>query len=257
MRFNDLDAKMRVYETNTDQHVLPGMHIVVRLDGRGFTKLTKETLDFEKPFDKRFHSAMTETVKHLMNCGFKIIYAYTQSDEISLLFHPQEASFDRKIRKILSVLSGEASAKFTMEMKHMGVFDCRISPIPNDKAVIDYFRWRAEDSHRNSLSAYCYWKLREQGKTRGQATREIEKLSNSAKNEYLFNLGINYNDLPAWQKRGIGFYYKDVQREAMNPKTGQKAIANRKELVVDEELPLGDDYTEFVKGIINKHKEEE
>lgn len=257
MKFNDLDAKMRVYETNTDQHILPGMHIVVRLDGRGFTKLTKETLDFEKPFDPRFRDAMKETVKHLMNCGFNIIYGYTQSDEISLLFHPQDASFHRKLRKILSVLSGEASAKFSLEMKHIGVFDSRISPMPKNKLVEDYFRWRAEDAHRNSLSAYCYWKLRETGKTKSQATREIEKLGVSAKNELLYSMGINYNDLPAWQKRGMGFYYKDIQREALNPKTGEKVIAKRKELFVDEELPVGEAYTAFIKEILDKYNDEE
>jgi tRNA(His) 5'-end guanylyltransferase len=70
MKFNELDAKMRIYETNTDQHVLPGMHIIVRLDGRGFTRLTKELL-----FDLRFHSSMKKTVKHVMSCGIKILTA--------------------------------------------------------------------------------------------------------------------------------------------------------------------------------------
>jgi len=42
MKFDDLDAKMRVFETAHDHSVLPGMFIVARLDGRGFTKLTKQ-----------------------------------------------------------------------------------------------------------------------------------------------------------------------------------------------------------------------
>jgi tRNA(His) 5'-end guanylyltransferase len=31
--------------------VLPEIHIVARLDGRGFTRLTKEVHHFEAPFD--------------------------------------------------------------------------------------------------------------------------------------------------------------------------------------------------------------
>jgi tRNA(His) guanylyltransferase len=54
---------------------------------------------------------MIETVKHLMNCGVRIVYGYTQSDEISLLLHPNETSFNRKERKLNSILPGEASAK--------------------------------------------------------------------------------------------------------------------------------------------------
>lgn len=52
-----------------------------------------------------------------MNCGFNVIYGYTESDEISLLFHPQENSFSRKFRKFNSVLAGEASAKFSILLK--------------------------------------------------------------------------------------------------------------------------------------------
>ena len=39
MKFDELDEKMRVFETAHDLCVLPGMHIVARVDGRGFTRL--------------------------------------------------------------------------------------------------------------------------------------------------------------------------------------------------------------------------
>ena len=41
---------------------------------------------------------MLETTRHLMSCGFQAVYGYTQSDEISILFHPNENSFSRKER---------------------------------------------------------------------------------------------------------------------------------------------------------------
>ncbi|MGH7456108.1 MAG: tRNA(His) guanylyltransferase Thg1 family protein, partial [bacterium] len=88
MKFDDLDAKMRVFETAHDHCVLPGIHIVARLDGRGFTRLTKEVHHFEAPFDERFRDLMLATTEHLMDCGFRMLYGYTQSDEISLLVHP-------------------------------------------------------------------------------------------------------------------------------------------------------------------------
>ena len=88
MNFDDLDAKMRVYEQSLDQILLPELYLVARLDGNRFTRLTKEVCKFEAPFDTRFRDMMVETVKALMNYGFRIIYGYTESDEISLLFHP-------------------------------------------------------------------------------------------------------------------------------------------------------------------------
>lgn len=56
MNFDQLDRKMRIFETAHDLCALPGMHIVARLDGRGFTRLTKQTPTFEAPFDVRFRT---------------------------------------------------------------------------------------------------------------------------------------------------------------------------------------------------------
>ena len=109
MRFDDFDNMMRKYEESLIRQLCL-MHIVARLDGRGFTRLTKEDMKFEAPFDVHFREYMVETVRHLMNCGFNIVYGYTQSDEISLLFHRDDNTFGRNTRKINSILAGEASA---------------------------------------------------------------------------------------------------------------------------------------------------
>lgn len=114
MKFDDLDKKMRVYETAHDHCALPDLYLVARIDGRGFTRLTKEVHKFDAPYDERFRDLMVDTVEHLMTCGFNVVFGYTQSDEISLLFDPRENAFGRKLRKFNSVLAGEASAKFSV-----------------------------------------------------------------------------------------------------------------------------------------------
>ncbi|MEP7284159.1 MAG: tRNA(His) guanylyltransferase Thg1 family protein, partial [Chloroflexota bacterium] len=125
MNFDELDQRMRVYETTHDHCVLPNLYMVARLDGRTFTRLTKEVHQFESPFDERVRDMMLATVEHLMHCGFRVIYGYTQSDEISLLFHKAIDTFERKERKFNSILAGEASAKFSLLLGAIGVFDCR------------------------------------------------------------------------------------------------------------------------------------
>ncbi|MBI3220151.1 MAG: guanylyltransferase [Bacteroidetes bacterium] len=246
MKFDDLESKMRLYETSYDRSILPEMQIIARIDGRSFTKLTKEKHPFEAPFDERFKAYMMETVKHLMNCGFKINYGYTQSDEISLLFDQNEIAFSRKPRKLISILAGEASAKFSTLLGAVAAFDCRLSELPNVPLVIDYFRWRNEDAHRNSLNAHCYWTLRKQKLSERDATRKLQGMSTADKNELLFQNGINFNRLPLWQKRGIGIYWQEVIKEGFNPKLNKSTSALRKELVVNEELPMKNKYEEFL-----------
>ena len=200
MKFDDLDAKMRVFETAHDYLVVPGVFIVARMDGRGFTKLTKERQPFEAPFDARFRDLMLDTVEHVMTCGFRAVYGYTQSDEISVLLHRDDNSFNRKTRKVNSVLAGEASARFSLALGDIACFDCRVCELPTEELVVDYFRWRNEDAARNALNAHCYWLLRKQGQGDRQASDALLGLSVSDKNELLFQSGINFNGLASLAK---------------------------------------------------------
>ena len=246
MKFSELDKKMRVYETVSDLSVLPSVYMVARVDGRSFTRLTKEVHKFESPYDSKFRDMMIATVEHLMKCGFNVKYGYTQSDEISLLFSRGDNAFDRKLRKLNSVLAGEASAKFSLLLGNLGVFDCRISQLPTTKLVCDYFRWRNEDANRNALNAHCYWSLRKQGKTPKQADSLLSGLSVADKNEILFKQGINYNDIPNWQKRGVGLYWQSYSKLAINQKTGEETTANKNKIKIDYDLPIKDGYNQFI-----------
>lgn len=206
MNFDELDKKMRIYEQSLDQVLLPETYMVARLDGRGFTRLTKEICKFEAPFDERFRDMMIQTTEAVMSCGFRVVYAFTESDEISLLFDKDEDTFGRKIRKYNSTLAGEASAAISLALGRVATFDCRMVPLPTIERVQDYFRWRQEDANRNALNSHCYWMLRKEGRSVHEATEELEGKGVSYKNELLFARGINYDKLPSWQKRGIGLW---------------------------------------------------
>ncbi len=250
MNFDDLDSMMRVYEESIDQVLLPELYMVARLDGNRFTRLTKEICHFETPFDVRFRDMMVGTVKALMTYGFRVIYGFTESDEISLLFHPEEGTFGRKVRKYNSILAGIASASFSLNLGQQAVFDCRMVPLPTLERVQDYFQWRQEDAHRNSLNAHCYWMLRKQGKSVANATQMLEGQSIAYKNELLFQNGINYNELPNWQKRGIGIYWETYEKQGFNPVTGKTEIAERRALKVDDELLIREEYSNFIAELL-------
>lgn len=251
MNFDDLDKKMRVYEQSIDQQILADLYLVARLDGRSFSRLTKEVCDFEAPFDERFRDMMVNTVKQLMDCGFRVVYGFTESDEISLLFHKEENTFGRKVRKFNSILAGQASAVFSLQLGQAVAMDCRLVPLPNLERVQDYFLWRQEDAHRNALNAHCYWLLRKEGMDARSATAALEGKSIAYKNELLFSRGINFDKLPAWQKRGIGVYWADIEKIGYNPLTRQPVKATRRGLKVDYELPLGEAYANLVTSFLD------
>ena len=252
MNFDKLDKEMRKYELSLDQIILPEIYMVARLDGRNFTRLTKEICKFEAPFDVKFRDLMVHTLKHLMDCGFKIIYGFTESDEISILFSQKEDTFSRKVRKYNSILSAEASAVFSMKLGKIAAFDCRVVPLPTIERVQDYFLWRQEDAHRNSLNSHCYWLLRKEGKNIQEATNALKGKSVSYKNELLYSKGINFDKLPAWQKRGVGVWKEEFEKNGYNPITQKEEKAIRNKIKIEYELPLGRNYAEFIRNLILK-----
>lgn len=250
MRFEELDARLRAFETSDDRSVPPELHIVVRLDGRGFTRQTREVWQLDAPFDERFRDHMLDTVEHLADCGFGVLYGYTQSDEISLLLRRDDATFGRKTRKILSVLAGEASARFTLAMGRLACFDARICPLPTPEVVVDYFRWRQEDAYRNALNAHAYWRLRAEGRSASAATAALAGLSVAQKTELLFQHGIHFNELPAWQRHGIGLRAEEVEAAGVDPRSGTRVMTRRRQWRRDLALPLGDDYAALVRSLV-------
>ena len=250
MKFKELDDKMRQYETAHDVVVLPGIWMVARLDGRGFTKLV-DRLGAERPFDDTFHARMIEVTRCLMNAG-QTMYGYTQSDEISILFQQRADLFNRKERKLNSVLASAASVSMSLLYGEVCHFDCRISQLPTEQSVVDYFRWRNEDAHRNGLNSWCYWTLRKEGMSAGTATSAMHGESVASKNEMLFQRGVNYNDVPEWQRRGTGFYWKSEIRQGTDPRTGETKPCVRRRLHVEEELPMKDGYSEFVRFLLER-----
>lgn len=248
MKFDDLDKKMRIYETAHDHKVLPGIYIVLRLDGRGFTKLTRDVLKVgTQAFCDLFHVAMVEVTAHLMDCGARVVYGYTQSDEISLLLHRDDDTFGRKERKLISVYAGEASSRASNAFGgHNAAFDCRISQLPTIGDVVNYFRWRQQDSARNALNSHCYWMLRREGKTAAEATATLHGMSVALKHELLHEEDINFAELPGWQKNGTGLTWEIAVIDGVDPRTNTIVPAERKELYVNEELPIGDEYGSYV-----------
>lgn len=251
MRFADFDAQMRVYENSLDQVIVPGMYIVARLDGRGFTKLTKAK-GFDKPFDDSFKDMMVATVKGLMLSNSNIVYGYTESDEISLLFRYNDNTFGRKVRKLNSLLAGQASAIFSSLLGSVAVFDCRIIPLPNKELVEDYFLWRQEDSYRNSLNGYCYWTLRQGGKTKGIATSELWGKGSAFKKELLLKYDIDFDKVTPWHKTGIGLYFNEITKKGYNPKEDKEVVVTRHALYEDATIPYGDDYRLFIRALVEK-----
>ena len=247
MEANRFEAKMRELEYFHDLRLLPEAWAVVRVDGRSFSRFTSDR--YEKPFDPKFHQFMVKTAQALLE-EMGGVYAYTESDEISVLFPKDWDFFDRSLEKIVSISASTATATFVKASSDYAQFDSRVWLGTSSNLVVDYFSWRQADATRCALNGWCYWMLREQGKTAIEATQILEGKSTGFKNELLFQNGINFNGLPCWQRRGTGLYRECYEKVGLNPLTQETAIATRQRIKVDEELLMKEPYREWLEQFI-------
>ncbi|HEX8536626.1 MAG TPA: tRNA(His) guanylyltransferase Thg1 family protein [Cystobacter sp.] len=241
---SDFESRMREGEFFHSLRLLRGAWCVLRVDGRGFSRFTEA--HYDKPFDVRMHEQMVRTASALME-ELQGLYAYTESDEISILFRPEWSLYDREVEKLVSLSAGLASATFTHAAGVPAVFDSRVWLGVNEDAVLDYFRWRQSDATRCALHGWCYWTLRKEGQSAAQASRALHGQSVGFKNELLFQRGINFNELPLWQRRGSGVVWEQYEKEGVNPVTGQTVRSTRRRLRVDQELPMKEAYDAYLR----------
>ena len=243
MHVDDLAARMRAHETAGDRPVAAGVHMVARLDGRGFSRLASRP-EIDPPLDPRVRDVMIATADHLMRCGFEVAYAYTQSDEISLLFRRDDQAAAPSLRRVLSLLVGEASAKATLLLGELASFDCRLSEIAEADDVVDHFRWRQAEATREALAAHARFALRGTGASAAEAAEQLGALGLDEQRALLGRLGVDIDRLPGWQKYGAGLHWVRLDADA----TRTPALLRR--LRVELELPHGEGYAAFVRDQI-------
>jgi tRNA(His) guanylyltransferase len=244
---DEFESRMRSLEYFHTLKVLPGTWPVIRVDGKGFSKFTEAR--FEKPFDERFSRLMTQTAEALL-VAIGGIYAYTESDEISVLLPRDWDLYDREVEKAVSISAGIASSTFTHACGEPAVFDSRVWIGTSEDVVVDYFRWRQADAGRCALNGWAYWTLRKAGGSIEAATRALDGKSVAEKNELLFRHGIKFNAVPLWQRRGVGLYWETYEKVGFNPVTKQEIKASRRRVKVDRELPMKDEYGSFVRRLL-------
>ena len=124
MNPKQFDTRMRALECFHALQVPPGAWPILRVDGRSFTAFT-EARGFAKPFDDAFRDMMVTTAQCLLQ-ELGALYAYTESDEISVLLPADSALFSREVEKLVSISAGIASGVMSCQAGVPVVFDSRV-----------------------------------------------------------------------------------------------------------------------------------
>jgi tRNA(His) 5'-end guanylyltransferase len=249
---DDLGDRLKAYEQQeTARKLIPGIPIYARIDGRSFSRFSR---DMNRPFDPRMTAAMIDSTKYLVDKSEATI-GYTQSDEISLAWanvdHNAEPWFGGKIHKLTSVLASMATIAFVEGIMHnfpdwqaylhrMPHFDCRVFQVPNLDELANCMLWRNLDATKNAISMAAHHHF---------GHNELQGKNSAQKQEMLWQThGINFNDYPASFKRGTFVRKTTVQRTLSAQELGDippqhrpsgHALVTRNQVIDFDLPPLG------------------
>ena len=198
--FTSLGDRMKEYEESLHVRIAVPF-VIIRLNGRGFSQFTRS---FQQPYDERIHLAMTETCKDVLTNYHDCTIAYTQSDEITLIFTNGLQQFNGRTDKYLSLLGSLVSVRFNHHLKfqpeisdsNLGIatFDARIFIVPTIEECLYCILWRRTDNHRNSVDKYARQHF---------SAKELNKKNTSDKIEMMKTSGVDYYQVaPTWVQNG-------------------------------------------------------
>jgi tRNA(His) guanylyltransferase len=241
-----LGDRCKRYElAEAGRRAMRGLPLLARLDGRAFHTFTR---GMQRPFEPGMSRAMIETTRFLVHEMLPLV-GYTQSDEITLAWYEPSSSaaeyaFDGRYQKLASVLAGLASAKFCQLLaQHLPdklgatpCFDCRVWQVPTLADAADVFVWREDDATKNSISMAA---------SAHYSDSELDGKHSGDKQELLWQKGVNWNDFPAFFKRGTYVQRRTALRELTDAERARIPDAHRPPLgttfertqVVELELP--------------------
>lgn len=161
------DRMKTFYENITRMFIHRRTYTIIRLDGKAFHTFTK---GLDRPWDDDLILLMDGVTSYLCKNIQGAKFAYTQSDEISIILTDfdkleTDAWFGGNIQKMVSVSASMATYAFTVGMMNLNKkkfykqdgtskevsFDARVFSIPTKTEAINYMVWRQQDAIRNSI----------------------------------------------------------------------------------------------------------
>jgi tRNA(His) guanylyltransferase len=201
---DSLGDRIKGYEAvETDRRLDTSLPVYARIDGRTFSKFTE---NMERPYDQDMSMTMINVARYLVRMTRATI-GYTQSDEISLVWAPNdnpksEMLFGGKVQKLTSTLAALATAKFVQKAVYkwpiecasrLPTFDARIFNVPTLTEAMNAVLWRVNDASKNSISmaARAYF-----------SHKELQGVNSRQKIEMLREKGIVWQDYPQFFRQG-------------------------------------------------------
>lgn len=255
-----LADRQKEYEQAFDFKIIRRIPIVIRVDGRSFSRITRK---LPRPFCPLMMEVMAETMLEVSKKLDGAIFAYQQSDEINFLLRNDqtvdtEPFFGNRIQKITSIAAATTTLAFNRLKESSGlklageaIFDARVVGVPTVTESINNLIWRQQDCTRNAITNAA---LAELGKKYGRKTaakilhgRNAEERKEILLDDCEIDFDTYY---PSKFRYGIAVFKapKIIETESHGQVT-------RNKWVIDYNIPKFTEDREFVLDILNSGRD--
>ncbi|OTB04069.1 hypothetical protein M426DRAFT_73640 [Hypoxylon sp. CI-4A] len=243
-----LADRMKQYEAAFEFTLPTSSPTILRLDGHAFSSFTAQP-HFRRPFDQRIHDAMIATCSDLLDFFPRATVAYTQSDEITLIFPDGVQLFNERVQKLSSLAASYCSVRFNLHLAASNAtggssggagplfetahFDARFFTVPSVDEALNCLLWRCRgDAVRNSVNTFART-LFDQSQMHRKSSKELIEMMRKEKK-------VIYEEaVPKWAIEGCLVKRELYEHEGTNPMTGQREQAMRSRTRVEERGPRG------------------
>lgn len=215
---DSISDRMKDYESISDFRLMRRIPVVIRVDGKNFSRLTRSTV---RPYCHLFQEVMVQTAAYMAGEIQGSVLCYQNSDEISfILRNDQDLDtqpwLSGRLSKIISVAASLATRGFDKALAAMPekpyligdvVFDARSFTLPSLHECVNYLIWRQQDCLRNAVSGAAQHHLSKKLGKKTAFNRLIGMKSMEKIQLLQDECGIDFgDDLPSGFRMGVGLY---------------------------------------------------
>jgi tRNA(His) 5'-end guanylyltransferase len=249
-----LQQRQIAYENSYDYNIIGKIPVILKIDGRNFSRLTKSV---EKPYCFKTSSLLSGTMLALVKQIEGAVFGYQYSDKIIIIIKNDSKTetdpwFGNRVQKLSSIASSLATFEFLNNFWQIDeppslegsiLFTTHVFGIPDVTEVINYCIYRQFRCLKYAIDQATYsFFLPKYGR---QTKDLLEDKGTEERRELLISEGFDFDGLTHAFRYGIGSY---LIPNIVNTNHGQ---ATHHKWVLDTEIPLFANNKEFLRTIIS------
>lgn len=208
-----LAERQESYKSSCDYELIKKLPIIIQLDGRNFSKITK---NLQKPYSHDLSRVMQEAMLYTLVDIQGCIFGFTIADEVSFILR-NDQTFDTEpwLNNKIQQLSSAVASAFTLafykiafaldlESELLGdpIFKAHSWAVPNISEAANYLIYRQQEGYKSALRLACHHEM-----SKEMGSKQAFDLTQGKSIEEKINLLLKYTGINFEEFYSNQFYH--------------------------------------------------